>query len=248
MLIICLLILSFSAVAFSATRTIGGNYVSIIFIPETDDIAPYFIQEIVSGATVIVDSWNPESCGYTDGVLTCNHDVDETFTLSYITTGTGTVLGEAGGLDSMTFEAIVVPILGDVEIPNEGTCTPDCAGKICGADGCGGSCGECEADVTTCSFDGLCVPISVDPITIPVTVPQSAVLLAIDNDASLIEIATELKVFFASILDDEEFYYVINEEKAELLTAVANILNDPNKSKLQKVSLVAYELMMNEDE
>ncbi|MCB9523972.1 MAG: chitobiase/beta-hexosaminidase C-terminal domain-containing protein [Myxococcales bacterium] len=34
-------------------------------------------------------------------------------------------------------------------------CTPQCAGRDCGDDGCGGDCGECEAGVA-CGADGLC--------------------------------------------------------------------------------------------
>jgi hypothetical protein len=34
------------------------------------------------------------------------------------------------------------------------TCVPNCAGKTCGADGCGGSCGECTGG-RTCS-EGIC--------------------------------------------------------------------------------------------
>jgi len=38
-------------------------------------------------------------------------------------------------------------------------CTPDCAGKECGDDGCGGSCGECDllADYEVCGENGQCV-------------------------------------------------------------------------------------------
>ena len=35
------------------------------------------------------------------------------------------------------------------------TCVPDCAGKICGDDGCGGTCGTCSGALTACSA-GLC--------------------------------------------------------------------------------------------
>ncbi|MFT7624667.1 MAG: hypothetical protein ACI9WU_003856, partial [Myxococcota bacterium] len=35
------------------------------------------------------------------------------------------------------------------------TCSPNCAGKTCGDDGCGGSCGTC-ADGQTCGGDGQC--------------------------------------------------------------------------------------------
>lgn len=35
-------------------------------------------------------------------------------------------------------------------------CVPDCAGRTCGADGCGGSCGSCAAD-ETCQPNGACL-------------------------------------------------------------------------------------------
>ena len=35
-------------------------------------------------------------------------------------------------------------------------CIPDCIGKICGDDGCGGTCGKCPAEYM-CSEDGQCV-------------------------------------------------------------------------------------------
>jgi len=37
----------------------------------------------------------------------------------------------------------------------EGGCVPDCAGKECGQDGCGGLCGKCEPGMV-CSADGQC--------------------------------------------------------------------------------------------
>lgn len=36
-------------------------------------------------------------------------------------------------------------------------CFPDCTRKVCGGDGCGGTCGECS-DVELCGADGKCVP------------------------------------------------------------------------------------------
>jgi hypothetical protein len=35
-------------------------------------------------------------------------------------------------------------------------CTPSCAGRACGSDGCGGSCGDCD-DGSSCTEDGACV-------------------------------------------------------------------------------------------
>ena len=37
-----------------------------------------------------------------------------------------------------------------------GSCVPDCTGKECGSDGCGGSCGDC-VDGVTCNASGQCV-------------------------------------------------------------------------------------------
>ncbi|MBS3092917.1 hypothetical protein J4466_05875 [Candidatus Pacearchaeota archaeon] len=39
-------------------------------------------------------------------------------------------------------------------------CTPQCAGKVCGSDSCGGSCGTCTTTGTTCNGAGQCVPLS----------------------------------------------------------------------------------------
>ena len=41
-----------------------------------------------------------------------------------------------------------------------GTCTPNCEGKVCGADGCGGSCGQCQ-EGTSCS-SGVCEGVNPD--------------------------------------------------------------------------------------
>jgi hypothetical protein len=35
-------------------------------------------------------------------------------------------------------------------------CAPQCSGKNCGPDGCGGSCGTCTRPLETCSGDGVC--------------------------------------------------------------------------------------------
>jgi hypothetical protein len=45
-------------------------------------------------------------------------------------------------------------------LPKSGPCVPDCDGKVCGDDGCGGSCGTCkfESDAPIC-WQGGCVAI-----------------------------------------------------------------------------------------
>lgn len=39
-------------------------------------------------------------------------------------------------------------------------CTPECAGKECGSDDCGGSCGDCHMLLEQCSDEGQCVAFS----------------------------------------------------------------------------------------
>lgn len=47
-----------------------------------------------------------------------------------------------------------IPAAGQTPI----TCTPNCEGKECGPDGCGGTCGSCVAAAPECK-DGLCVTV-----------------------------------------------------------------------------------------
>lgn len=47
--------------------------------------------------------------------------------------------------------AVLIPVIEQDAGPS---CTPDCTGKTCGDDGCGGSCGSCEWD--NICVDGQC--------------------------------------------------------------------------------------------
>lgn len=40
----------------------------------------------------------------------------------------------------------------------QGSCTPDCTNKVCGSDGCGGTCGNCAVSETC--IDGACIDTS----------------------------------------------------------------------------------------
>ena len=44
-----------------------------------------------------------------------------------------------------------------LSVTEPGACTPDCSGKACGDDGCGGSCGTCAGDENVCSASGQCL-------------------------------------------------------------------------------------------
>jgi hypothetical protein len=43
---------------------------------------------------------------------------------------------------------------GEADVPGADVCVPDCAGRDCGDDGCGGTCGACEGGV--CREGGVC--------------------------------------------------------------------------------------------
>ncbi|MBR4489840.1 hypothetical protein IKP13_04320 [bacterium] len=48
-----------------------------------------------------------------------------------------------------------------------GVCIPDCNGKVCGGDGCGGQCGEgCSGDLTCSKDQKSCVPFECEEITL----------------------------------------------------------------------------------
>jgi hypothetical protein len=46
------------------------------------------------------------------------------------------------------------------------SCVPDCDGKVCGSNGCGGTCGKCPQG-SGCNAEGLCEPGLVDPGSSP---------------------------------------------------------------------------------
>ena len=74
--------------------------------------------------------------------------------------------GNCNGSPNKWLYAESVGVTGDfiVRAPSlvtGGGCTPDCAGKVCGSDGCGGSCGQCGADEQCIAGEckpGGCVP------------------------------------------------------------------------------------------
>ncbi len=73
-----------------------------------------------------------------------------------------------------------------VGFPIQGCCTPSCAGKVCGDDGCGGTCGPCKPG-EVCGA-GMCIPPPVEADTcdnLPsITLPYSHVgsTTGLEND------------------------------------------------------------------
>jgi len=52
---------------------------------------------------------------------------------------------------------LLLAACGGTEDTSDAACTPACDGRACGDDGCGGSCGTCEAGAS-CDGAGQCVP------------------------------------------------------------------------------------------
>ena len=85
-------------------------------------------------------------------------------TTGSVTEGTPMADSSGGGDDAsaMTQDAVADQSEADEAngpVGDEGGCTPDCAGKTCGEDGCGGSCGACSAG-QVCNGDGQCGALS----------------------------------------------------------------------------------------
>jgi len=113
-------------------------------------------------------SCGPDGCGGTCGA--CGPDQE--------CNGSGACFGGAGcetswsgGCDGCSCEACVCAMdpyccqsswddtcIGEcmADCGGCGSCTPDCSGKVCGDDGCGGSCGLCEGENDACE-GGACV-------------------------------------------------------------------------------------------
>ncbi|MBU1974496.1 MAG: hypothetical protein KKH52_03820 [Nanoarchaeota archaeon] len=145
--LLILLSLSFVVHGLEAIRTIEGSSVSLSF---TDLGQTNELTETVSGGATIVEGSYPADCQLNFGTtLVCGFASSVTL-ISYETSGTGSVSGILTSYSPPT-------TLNEFVITEStiGVCTPSCTGKVCGDDGCGGSCGTCPADYT-CSA-GACV-------------------------------------------------------------------------------------------
>ncbi len=75
---------------------------------------------------------------------------------------------------------------------DDGICIPNCGGKECGDDGCGGSCGSCQ-DGKICSSKGLCIYIKTAEVFISPSITNQ-----IKEEFTInINIKTETEIFAA---------------------------------------------------
>ncbi|MFT7624393.1 MAG: hypothetical protein ACI9WU_003580, partial [Myxococcota bacterium] len=97
-------------------------------------LALALMASATTGCTEVADNIVSESTGFTADVSTSGIDGNAFFKDGGVVPGVGQ---------------------GDAETPGPGACIPDCFGKACGDDGCGGECGECT-DGLFCSASGFC--------------------------------------------------------------------------------------------
>lgn len=81
---------------------------------------------------------------------------------SSVCVGNSTMTCNGGG-DGYSGVPVDCGSMAETPICQDGACVcaPDCADKVCGDDGCGGSCGACDVAGTTCSESGdacVCAP------------------------------------------------------------------------------------------
>ena len=101
-------------------------------------------------------------------------------------------------------------------------CTPDCNGKECGADGCGGSCGTCDSLVPYCNASYVCVAdCPNDPYEPNENIDDANVLLSGGN-ALVIGNSYDLRICSA----DEDWFPVVVESPCTLTVDMTNLEAD----------------------
>jgi len=168
----------------------------------------YSIVAPESGNLKVLITFNPNNEGG-DLDLAIYHSSDTGSALDS-TFGTGSGLNETEEVyaDVTTGETYFIRVTAWDTTPytmDLNVCTPDCAGKVCGDDGCGGSCGTCAAEESCVDFQ--CVSC-VDGYE-----PNDSVAEAYDS----LVVGTTYTDMQACA--DEDDYYLINIDAACLLTA-----------------------------
>ena len=97
--ILCMLLMVGFVSAWGASRTISGNTVTVT-IDETGGSGIFTLTETVSGASI---GTIPSNCGKHGSVVVCDSDDSTQRTISYATSGSGSVSGTiTGGYPSST--------------------------------------------------------------------------------------------------------------------------------------------------
>lgn len=116
-LVVLLVMLSFSVTALTATRTISGNDVTVTIEPG-EELEITLIETLGGGATVVAGSFPRADCGVDaqSVQLTCGSAGAETITFTYQTAGAGTVSGTVDGVDYVDFSPETVVVDGDSNV------------------------------------------------------------------------------------------------------------------------------------
>ena len=98
------------------------------------------------------------TCGACEGDFGCNDlgacMICEPNVSVCVGNSTSTCNNQGDGYSGVPFDCADLPDTPDCE-DGACVCSPDCAGKTCGDDGCGGTCGTCDESTETC-LEGQC--------------------------------------------------------------------------------------------
>ena len=161
----CTMPFALSALPYATSGTLQFATDSYMIVAENTCKSTFWGNGIGDGYADLVYAWTPP----TDGAF----NVTVHGTAAYIVTdcsqtastcvggmwmdSNATVLGKAGVTYFIILEALkpytVTAKIYDIEVT---ACVPQCAGKNCGSDGCGGTCGSCGPSVSCDETAGFC--------------------------------------------------------------------------------------------
>ena len=113
--LLIMVVISSSVSAWDANRVISGNDVTLTVTPG-DGFNTFTITETITDATINPNSWGAAACGLAGNRLTCDGAGDDPITISYITTGSGTVSGEVVGVNTNTWASETNVPTGDTDV------------------------------------------------------------------------------------------------------------------------------------
>ncbi|PKN55065.1 MAG: hypothetical protein CVU56_23200 [Deltaproteobacteria bacterium HGW-Deltaproteobacteria-14] len=106
----------------------------------------------------------------------------------------------------------------DLEI--DGPCFPDCSGRVCGDDGCAGSCGECDSG-TVCGDAGLCVTPPGDRCEAPFVIDGAALPFAWEGTTA----TADANPSFATSLDCSAGGFVVGQASPDQVFALTPVVD-----------------------
>lgn len=221
-LIMLILLSAAVTAAWDAQRSITGNDVAVTITP-ADGFDTFTLVETVQSASIVSNSWGSSSCGLFNNKLTCDFDGVNPGTITYQTTGTGSVSGTIDAVDTSTFASDSMTVGGDTQIP--GDQTPSCGNGVLET-------GEQCDDSNTVDGDGCSSTCQSEKI-VPASVCGDGIKTRDEqcDDGNTVD------------GDGCSSTCMIEQTPDQILMdAISSIIHDSGKNELQKISAIAAAL------